>query len=218
MSGTLEAVIFDLDGLILDSETPEYLGWKEVYARYGLDLTVKDWAAVVGRRDVDVTAPLRERGADADVEREANRRVVMLMEDYLTPARGFVTLASGLRLAGIRRGLASNSDAAFVYRVIDRLEIRPFFDAVITRDDVAHGKPAPDMFGLIVSILSVEAMRCVALEDSQPGVIAAKAAGLKCIAVPNVFTQHHDLAQADLIVASLEAVTLETLRGLVSPE
>lgn len=193
--GGLQAIIFDLDGLVLDSETPDYLSWKEVYARHGLDLTVEDWAAVVGRRDIDLAA---------------------LFEDYLTPAPGVLNLIDQLRLAGVLRGLASNSDGAYVFEVVERLELRDAFDAIITRDEVTRAKPAPDIFLAAVARLGVEAQWCVALEDSHPGVAAAKAAGLKCVAVPTVFTRHHDLGQADLVVRSLEAVTFEILTRLVS--
>ncbi|MGH2373803.1 MAG: HAD family hydrolase [bacterium] len=216
-AGGLQAVIFDLDGLILDSETPDYLSWKEVYARHGLDLTVRDWAAVVGRRDIDLYAPLRKRNVDVAAEGESRRRRhASLLKDYLTPAPGVRNLIDQLRLAGVLRGLASNSDGAYVFEIVERLELRDAFDAIITRDDVTRAKPAPDIFLAAVSRLGVEAHRCVALEDSHPGVAAAKAAGLRCIAVPNVFTRHHDLDRADLVVTSLEGVTLEILTGLVS--
>ncbi len=216
-AGGLQAVIFDLDGLVLDSETPDYLSWKEVYARHGLDLTVQDWAGVVGRRDIDLYAPLRERNADAATEGEARRRrLAALFEEYLTPAPGVVNLLDRLRLAGVPRGLASNSDGAYVFEIIERLELRDAFDAIITRDDVTRAKPAPDIFLAAVSRLRVEAHRSVALEDSLPGVAAANAAGLKCVAIPTAFTRHHDLSQADLVVTSLQDVTVEILDGLVS--
>lgn len=212
-----QAVIFDLDGLILDSETPDYLSWKEVYARHGLDLTVQDWAGVVGRRDIDLYAPLRERNADIASEGEARRRrLATLFEEYLAPAPGVTNLIDQLRSAGIPLGLASNSDGAYVFDVVKRLGLRGAFDAVVARDDVARAKPAPDIFLAAVSRLGVEAPSCVAFEDSQPGVAAARAAGLKCIAVPTVFTRHHDLRAADLVVLSLEAVTVEILTRLVS--
>lgn len=209
-------VIFDPDGLI-DSETPDYLSWKEVYARHGLDLTVEDWAAVVGRRDIDLYAPLRQRNVDVAAEGESRRRrLAALFEDYLTPAPGVLNLIDQLRLAGVLRGLASNSDGAYVFEVVERLELRDAFDAIITRDEVTRAKPAPDIFLAAVARLGVEAQWCVALEDSHPGVAAAKAAGLKCVAVPTVFTRNHDLSQADLLVTSLDVVTLEILSRLVS--
>jgi HAD superfamily hydrolase (TIGR01509 family) len=216
MSGDLQAVIFDLDGLILDSETPDYLSWKELYARFGLDLTTRDWAAVVGRRDVDLDAPLRERQVDVEAERTSRRRrAALLLEEYLTPAPGVETLLDRLRRADIRRGLASNSDAAYVHQIVDRLHLRGSFGVIVTRGDVARPKPAPDIYHAAFSRLGVRAAQCVALEDSGPGIAAATAAGLKCIAVPTIFTRHHDLAHADLILSSLEAVTLETLSGLL---
>lgn len=217
MAGALRAVIFDLDGLILDSETPDYLSWKEVYARHGLDLTVQDWAGVVGRRDIDLYAPLRQRSVDVAAEgKSRRRRHAALFEEYLTPAPGVARLIDQLRRTGVPLGLASNSDRAYVFEVVERLGLRDAFDTIVARDDVTRAKPAPDIFLAAVSRLEVEAPGCVALEDSRPGVAAAKAAGLTCIAVPTVFTRHHDLTQADLVVTSLETVTVEILTRLVS--
>lgn len=221
MSDRILGVIFDLDGLILDTETPDYLSWNEIYARYDLDLTVEAWADVVGRRDLDLYAPLRARGVDVSAVREnRHRRLAALMEEYLKPSPGFHELVNRLAQGGMRLALASNSDRIQVDRVVDRLGIRGFFDLIVTGDQVPQGKPAPDIYLLAVSRLNVLPRECVALEDSQPGIESAKAAGLYCIAVPTLFSRHQDLSRADLIISSLEEITLDVLAWLPfrSPE
>jgi len=217
MEAHILAVVFDLDGLVLDTETPDYLRWKEVYEQFGLDLTIEAWAGVVGRRDVDLYAPLRARGADVAAIREAcDHRLAVLIKDYLKPMPGFDALIHRLIPTGIRRGLASNSDRTHVDRVVDRLGLREHFDVIIAGDEVPRWKPAPDIYLRALSRLDVHPKECAALEDSQSGIEAAKAAGLWCIAVPNQFTRHQDLSKADRIVSSLEDITLNIIFGLQS--
>ncbi len=215
MSCHVEAVIFDLDGLILDVETPDYLSWKETYALHGLELTSDEWTAAIGHQTRDLYGPLTALGFDPAALRETrHHRLVALRDECLQVRLGFDTLVTRLARAGIRRGLASNSDFARVHRVVTQLGICDFLDAMAGGNEVPRRKPAPDLYLLAVSRLGVAPYRCVAVEDSQPGIEAAKAAGLTCIAVPNLFTQHQDLSWADLILASLDEITVETLRAL----
>jgi HAD superfamily hydrolase (TIGR01509 family) len=215
MSCHLEAVIFDLDGLILDVETPDYLSWKEAYNLQGLELTADDWRAAVGCPASDLYGPLSALGTDPAALRQARHgRLAALQDKCLQVRPGFGTLVTRLMRAGIRRGLASNSSFARVQRVITLLGICDFLDAMAGGDEVARRKPAPDLYLLAALRLGVEPRRCAAVEDSQQGIEAAKAAGLACIAVPNLFTQHQDLSQADLTLASLDEITIETLRAL----
>ncbi len=138
----------------------------------------------------------------------------------MKPSPGFHELVNRLAQAGMRLALASNSDRIHVDRVVDQLGIRGFFDLIVTGDQVPQGKPGPDIYLLAVSQLNVLPRECVALEDSQPGIESAKAAGLYCIAVPTLFTRHQDLSRADLIGSFLEEITLDVLAWLPfrSPE
>ncbi len=215
MTYHVEAVIFDLDGLILDVETSDYLSWKETYALHGLELMVDEWTAAIGHPARDLYGPLSALGADPAALREArHQRLAALQEECLQVRPGFDTLVTRLMRAGIRRGLASNSGFARVRRVVTQLGICDFLDAMAGGDEVPQRKPAPDLYLLAASRLGVAPRRCAAMEDSQSGIEAAKAAGLTCIAVPNLFTRHQDFSRADLVLASLDEITVETLRAL----
>lgn len=216
MHTQIRALIFDLDGLIVDTETPDYLSWKELYLQHGLSLPVEEWATVVGRHDVDLYAPLRAMGVDLLGAHEARHRLEWtLMEQYLRPLPGFDDLIRRVIDAGIPRGLASNGTGRHVKSVVAGLRIGGLFDAMVSRDDVAAGKPAPDVYLLALSRLGAPPERSIALEDSQTGIRAAKAAGLACVAVPNAFTRHQDLSEADLIADSLVQINLGVLEVLL---
>ena len=110
--------------------------------------------------------------------------------------------------------IASSAPARWVVGAVERLGIRPLFDAVVTGDEVAHRKPAPDVYLEAARRLGVDPARSVAIEDSRPGITAARAAGMKAIAIPHWLTERHDLSAADLTVAHAGELTLERLMTL----
>lgn len=218
----IAAVIFDLDGLIIDSETPEVLAWQATYASYGLSFCVVSWLQNIGRTDgpMDPYAPFRRPGSPATPEaagaiwREHHDR---LMAEYFKPLPGVVPLLASLRRSGMRTAVASSSDHAWIRRVLTGLDLEAQFDAAAGGDEVRRRKPAPDVYLLAARRLGAAPDACVALEDSANGVQAAKAAGMTCIAVPSALTRQLDFSAADLVVASLEAVTVERIAALAGP-
>ena len=208
----VEAVIFDLDGLILDSETPEYLAWQAVYARYGLEFPLAGWLHNVGRNDgpFDPLVPFRREDSPASAAAVAalwEERRDELLREFLTPLPGVVTLLDGVGRAGWRTAVASSSRVARVRALLAALGLSARFDTLAGGDEVAHGKPAPDVYLLAAERLRVRPTSCVALEDSENGVRAAASAGMRCIAVPSAMTRGMDFSRADLVVGSLVDVT-----------
>jgi putative hydrolase of the HAD superfamily len=213
-------VIFDFDGIVLDSETPEYESHRRIYERCGVTLTVDQWCGVIGMwsagHDEQWFTGLCAQSADAP-DREAyfaeRRRI---FEEILPagPMRGVHELLTLLREAGIPAAIASSAPADWVVNAVERLGIRSLFDAVVTGDDVAHRKPAPDVYLAAAHRLGVDARRSIALEDSAPGIMAARAAGMKAVAIPHWLTERHDLSGADLTVAHAGELTLERLAAL----
>jgi HAD superfamily hydrolase (TIGR01509 family) len=210
------AVIFDFDGLIIDSETPLFEIWQEIYARYGAALALEDWQHALGTQGgFDPYADLcarsgrrvtRHRWGDW-VTREHWRRcetqpLLPGVADRLTEARRI----------GLKTAVASSSQAAWVRPWLERHDLLAAFDAVCTRDDVAAVKPAPDLFLLASRRLGVPPASCVVFEDSPNGLRAARAAGMWAIAVPNVLTQPLELPPHDLAIASLATHTLTSLQ------
>jgi HAD superfamily hydrolase (TIGR01509 family) len=213
------AVIFDLDGLILDSETPEVLAWQATYARYGLDFPVASWLQNVGRNDRpwDPYAPFRARHSPAPPEEVAalwQAQRDALMRECFRPLPGVVPLLMTLKRGGVRTAVASSSRRAWISHVLAELDLQAQFDAAAGGDEVLRAKPAPDVYLLAALRLSVPPQACVALEDSTNGVRAAKAAGMACVAVPSPLTRQLDFSAADLVVPSLEDLAVETIRAL----
>ncbi len=215
----IAAVIFDLDGLIIDSETPEVLAWQATYARYGMEFPIVSWLQNVGRNDRpwDPLTPFRRPESPASPVIVASlwrSQADALLEEYFTPLPGVVPLLSALRGRGVRTAVASSSQLAWIVRVLARVGLRDQFDAAAGGDEVQRAKPAPDVYLLAARRLGTAPETCVALEDSQNGVRSAKAAGMACVAVPSALTRQMDFSAADLVVASLEAVTPEVIAAL----
>jgi len=212
----IEAVIFDLDGLILDSETPEFLAWQAIYAKYGLDLPRASWVQNIGRNDGPFDALGPFRGPNSPERPEAvvaawRERRDALMNQYFHPLPGVVPLLAALRARGVRTGVASSSNMAWIRRVLTGLHLEAEFDAAAGGDEVARAKPAPDVYLLAAGRLGVAPRACAALEDSPNGIRAAKAAGMLCVAVPSPMTREMDFSSADVVVRSLLDVTLEMI-------
>jgi HAD superfamily hydrolase (TIGR01509 family) len=207
---TPRALILDFDGLMVDSEMPEYLAWKEIYAREGAHLRVEDWLNAVGYvNGFDPQAHLEKlTGQTFDWLTLETWRAGRLVE--LRAAMGRETLPGVRALIdqaeqwGYRLGVASNSTDDWVLSGLDRIGLRGRFLTVRTRDSVLLPKPAPDVYLGALSDLGASAAGSLAFEDSEPGVTAAKAAGLYVVAVPNELTRLQDLSLADEIVSSLE--------------
>ena len=215
----ISAVIFDLDGLILDSETPEVLAWQETYARYGLEFPLDRWLLNVGRIDSPWDAYAALRALDPPVDLALVRgfwreRHDLHASEYRRPLPGVVALLTAVRARGWRTAVASSSRRASILRALEALNIAGQFDSTAGGDEVPRAKPAPDVYLLAAQRLGVAPDACVALEDSHNGVRAAKAAGMACIAVPSALTHSLDFSAADLVVRSLEEVTPETIASL----
>ena len=215
MTTTFRALVFDFDGLILETERPDYQSWREVYQAHGQDLSMDVWGDVIGR-GASYFDPYRDLvtrlGHDLDREAVLTRRQVRHREliaelEILPGVREAVVEANRL---GLRLGVASSSSRAWVTGHLERLGLAGF-DCVRCRDDVAHAKPDPELYLAACACLRVEPRDAVALEDSANGIAAAKAAGLRCVAIPNGMTAGLDLSAADLRIDSLAAVPLAEL-------
>jgi HAD superfamily hydrolase (TIGR01509 family) len=215
------AVIFDFDGVVLDSETPEFESHRRIYERCGVALTVDEWCDQIGvwaqGHDERWATELRERSTSAP-EREAyhaEKRRIFLEILPREPMRGIRELLETLTAASVLAAIASTSPARWVMPAVEGLGLRPTFGAIVTGDEVARRKPAPDVYLEAARRLGVDPARSIAIEDSGPGIAAAKAAGMKAIAIPHWLTERHDLSAADLCVRHAGELTLDRLAALV---
>ena len=216
----VRAIVFDFDGLILDTEEPVYRSWLEVYREHGEELPFERWVQIIGSTSATFHPQrhLEERLgrplAQEVLDRRAGRRTEMIMARTLLPGVGEHIDAA--RRLGLKLGVASSSTHEWVDGHLARLGIIDRFACVRCRDDVPHAKPEPDLYLAVLECLDVDASDAIAIEDSPNGIAAAKRAGMRCVAIPNTITAQLDLSEADLKLDSLAAITLpEMLERLV---
>jgi HAD superfamily hydrolase (TIGR01509 family) len=215
-----QAAIFDCDGLLADTETPDFDAWRTLYTEHGLTLDLADWAQTIGiakGHDVrDWHAALAEVvgvGYEREAVQARRRAHYQSAIISLTPMPGVVALLDALDAEGIPCAVASNSERVWVDRVLTITGLLGRFAAIATADEVEHPKPAPDVYLLAAERLGVPAPNCAAFEDSPRGLAAAHAAGMFTVAVPTMLTRHLNFAQAHHIVESLERLTVSSLRS-----
>jgi HAD superfamily hydrolase (TIGR01509 family) len=219
-SRLIRAIVFDFDGLILDTEEPVYRSWLEVYQAHGEDLPFERWVQIVGSTTAGFHPQhhLEERlGRPLPKEvldRRIDRRTEMVLAQKVLP--GVVRHIDDAKAMGLKLGVASSSTTVWVRGHLARLGILDRFDCMRCRDDVANAKPEPDLYIAVLDCLGVLASEAIAIEDSPNGVLAAKRAGLRCVAIPNSITAGLDLGQADVQLASLADVTLAELLSKLS--
>jgi HAD superfamily hydrolase (TIGR01509 family) len=204
----IRGLIFDFDGLLVETETSARDSWLEIYREYGCDFPYSVWAATLGgsRGGFDACLYLAEQtGLQLDHEelraRRKQRHFELVAEQPLMPGAA-AYLAHGKRRS-MKLGVASSSSRGWVVGHLDRLGVTHLFDAIVTRDDVAHVKPDPELYLLALARLGLEAHEVVVFEDAPNGVLAAKRAGIFTVAVPNALTCELPLDHADLRVESL---------------
>lgn len=211
----LTAIIFDFDGLLVDTETPSFESWRAVYRRFGAQLRREEWVAVIGTADggFDPADELVRRAA-GQVDRRAAVAAREALHSSLVEAQplrpGVAGWVRSAREAGLRLGIASSSSTGWVRGHLERLELADVFAAVVGRDEVGGvSKPAPDSYVEVLARLRADPGAAVAIEDSRPGLQAARAAGLATIAVPNQLTRE-DVTDglADLRLGGFEELTL----------
>ena len=207
------ALIFDFDGLIVDSESPGFQAWSEMYAAHGCSLPFDKYSACIGTiGGFDLHAFLEQesgRSFDrADLERACNTRWLELMQSQpVLP--GVAACVSSAKGRGLRLAIASSSTQKWVTRNLRKFGLYDAFDAICTSDHVSAVKPDPALYLLALEKLGVTADAAIAFEDSPNGILAAKRAGIFCVAVPNPLTKDLPLDMADRRLRSLEEFDID---------
>jgi HAD superfamily hydrolase (TIGR01509 family) len=213
----IRGLLFDFDGLLVDTETPSRRAYEELYREHGHELPLDRWATLVGTIGApfdpdDHLEQLVGRPLDRDAltrRRRANEDRLCELED-LRPGVEEYFAEAGRR--GLRTAVVSSSTTDWIERHLGRLGRLDGFDVIVAANgDTARAKPRPDLYLEALETLGLEAREAVAFEDSPNGVTAAKAAGLVCVAVPNPITETLALDAADLVLESLEELPLADL-------
>ena len=204
---TLQAVIFDMDGVLVDSEPFGFEAMRRVMARHGLPYGEEENAEFLGRTTLDSCRILRARHRLLESEETLADWYVEAMLEQIArgpiPMAGVPEVLRGVRGAGYRLALASSAEVRLIDANLAALAIRPLFEAVVSGTQVARGKPAPDVFLAAAERLGVPAAACLVVEDSRNGLLAAKAAGMRCAVVPCAQTLHQEFGEADHRIAAL---------------
>lgn len=218
----IKALILDFDGLILDTEYPEYLSWYEIFQDYGLEFSASEWAAYIGRgADEAIYTPydMLEARTGLSIDRTAirSRRQIrfnelMQAEEVLPGVVDLINTAKGL---DIKLAVASSSDQSWVKPHLSNLDLIHHFDLIRCGDEVTHRKPNPELYLSVLEALDITRHEAIAFEDSPNGIAAAVSAGILCVAVPNRLTIHGDLTSTDVLVNSLKDFSLHSLLSII---
>lgn len=196
-----QAVIFDMDGVLVDSEPFGFEALRRVMGRYGLGYSEEENAEFLGRTTLESCRILKARHALPDsAEALADfyiEGMLAQIEDGPIPMPGVPDVLERVRAFGYRLALASSAELRVIHANLTALRLGPFFEAVVSGTQVARGKPAPDVFLAAADRLGVAPDRCLVVEDSRNGLLAAKAAGMICAVVPCAHTRHQDFREAD---------------------
>lgn len=210
----IRAMIFDMDGTLVDSETVHFEAWKKTLASHGVtNFPFKDFISYVGASNEKLADDYIQSGG---LEVARDRLVQEKQIIYLNMISG-IRLLDGVEetirkyFGKYRLAVASSSDCVELEKILETVGMRSSFEQVIGGDLVSRKKPDPEIYLKTASLLSLAPQECVAFEDSESGLAAAKDAGMFVVAVPNRLSKHHEFSRADLIIDSIDQVDALTL-------
>jgi HAD superfamily hydrolase (TIGR01509 family) len=219
----IKGLIFDFDGLILDTEYAEFKSWEMVLASYQVNFPMEDWLSCIGisEYEFDIYKYL-ETHADKKLNRDD---VLSARESYLGQLLATQSILPGVeeliieaKNKGLKLAVASGASNKWVTSNLKRIGLINYFDGIHTREEVAHAKPDPALYNNAIKNLGISPECAVAFEDSPNGIRAAKAAGLFCVAVPNYLTKMLDTSAADVILPTLKDVGLSQINTFLEKQ
>ena len=218
----LKAVIFDMDGVIIDSEPIHYKLSKLYFNELGLDITDEEYYTFVGIGDKEIFARLKNKynlmlKSDEMAATYEKRYIEYLKQmENEEPIRGVDILIRNLHKKGLLLAVGSSASRENIGIVLKSFHLEGYFDTIVSGYDVENSKPFPDIYIRSAEKLGVDPAECIVIEDSSNGVKASKSAGMKCIAYKNRNSGEQDLSQADIIIDSFEKVEFDKLVSRIS--
>lgn len=212
----IEAAVFDMDGLMVDTESLYTLAMAEIARRRGREFPLRLKQELMGRLGIESMTIFRERlglceTASSLLEERGRIFGGLLASSKIEPMPGLLELLSLLKREGIRRAIASSSKRCWIEEIVTRFGLEDEFEVIVSGDESRQGKPDPEIYLLAAKRLDIPPALCIVFEDTPVGVMAAKQAGMRCIACPNQFTRGLDFGAADALVDSLENVDLNLI-------
>ena len=214
-----KAVIWDMDGIIVDTAQYHLKGWQIVFGKRGVNYTEEDYRRNTGKRSDGIIKNILGAEIAQDeitaIIGEKDETFRQLIGQTIRPFPGVLKLITSLKEHGFKIAIASSAPMENIQLITQSLKIHNRFDAIISGWQVTKGKPDPQTFLLAAEKLGVEAEDCIVIEDAISGVTASKRAGIRCIAVTNT-TSREELREADLIIDTLEEITIDDLERLLN--
>lgn len=210
----LELILFDMDGVLADTEPLHFQAVNRVLSQEGVTISEEENQKFLGCRDDGYFSALKEAyGLERPVEEYVRRKgqeVILLVSEGIVPARGLCELLLRLRMQGVKTAIASSSVPELIEAVVNTLGLRRSFDGLFSGFMVPNGKPSPDLFLFASKQLKVEPASCLVIEDAPAGIEAARRAGMGVVAVRTGMISEDELSGADLIVSSLDELDLDS--------
>lgn len=207
----IQAFIFDMDGVIIDSEPLHFEVDIQVMKDFGASITQEQLEKYVGMTNPEMWKLIREeyqlrRTVSEIIDYQLSNKIKILTAREMEPIDGIRELLADLKASGIPVGIASSSPPVFIKAVLDKFGLLDAFNCIVSGEEVERGKPAPDVYLKAAELLGVEPASCMVLEDARHGIAAAKAAGMQCIGFVNPNSGNQDLSAADYVVRSIAEV------------
>ncbi|WP_417900882.1 HAD family hydrolase [Bacillus haimaensis] len=210
----MKAVIFDFDGLIIDTETVWYESFRDIMKKeHQHELSIEDYSACIGTSSRVLYEFLQQAVPEIEEERMKELTNAYYLEKASRPELrpGVLAYLKSAQKNGLKIGLASSSGRDWVVGYLEQLDIFSYFETIVTREDVEKVKPDPALYINALQNLGVNGEEAIAFEDSLHGSNAAMAAGIHCIVVPNPVTSHMDFKDYHLRLSSMEEKELEAI-------
>ena len=209
-----KAVIFDMDGTLVDSTKADFLAWQQLFSYYNQQLTFSDYIPLLGMKSSQVVKDFLPVNTEEEVQFALTKKLVffheIISEDGIYPVPFADVFLKQISQYNIPLALATSSRRAKMEMVMEKLNLLIYFDTVITGGDVKDGKPSPEIFLLAAEKLNMLPEDCIVFEDAANGVKAAKNAGMKCVALSSHETIE-SLQEADLVIDTFENLSFPNI-------
>jgi beta-phosphoglucomutase len=218
----IEAVILDMDGVMVDTEHIQSKAFEEILEEHGITPEKNEHGTVhiSGMTTPETWELLKKRhGFNANTDELTRKKrdvVISVIKNGIEPMPGLIHLLDDLSSHRIHIAVATSAQPERAHLALEMLGVVSYFEAIVTAADIKNGKPAPDPYLKAAQLLGIPAEHCVVIEDAEVGVISAKAANMKVVAVPNEYTKRMNFSQADLIANSLNELNYKILTGLMT--
>jgi beta-phosphoglucomutase len=217
----ISAIIYDLDDTMVNSDPLHARAWEELLKEHGHEfraLPEELRSSFIGMRVVDIVSEIVDyldiKANKDDLYKKRIELFLEIVENELEPMPGLLESLKRFKAAGFKLAVASSGAGKYIDLVLTKFDIQDYFDAVVTGDDVKIGKPHPEAYLIAAKKLQLDPAVCLVLEDATKGIQSAKAAGCKCIAIKNPNVPSQDFSTADLVVESLNDITLDVVKKL----